>query len=147
VLKVKLLDPEAIIPTVGYPGEDLGYDLYTTTTTVIPAHGFVTLNTGIAVEFMFESEPDLKFGFIVKTRSSMGRKGLVILGGVIDAGYRGEIHLMIGSFADEDINITAGDKIANLVPIPVVAKKVDVTELTLSQRGENGFGSTDGNQR
>lgn len=144
MLRVKLLDNKAIAPTVGHPGEDLGYDLYSMEDGTVPARGHRKLRTGVAVEFTLEHEPDLKWGMLAQERSSMAERGLFIMGGVIDAGYRGEIYLMLGSLADEDIDIKAGDKIANLVPIPVVAKKTDVVpELALSARGGAGFGSTD----
>src|SRR5215467_9625618 len=108
MLKVKLLNDHAIAPTVAHPGEDLGYDLYSSEDGVLPAHGFKTFCTGVACEFLFETEPELKFGFIAKERSSQAKRGINILGGCIDAGYRGEIHLMLGSFANEDIEIKAG---------------------------------------
>lgn len=144
MLKVKLLSDSAKIPTIGHPGEDLGYDLCSDVSGIIPAHGMLILTTGIAAEYLFESETSLKFGFIAMIRSSLGKKGLVILGGTIDAGYRGELKLMLGSFADEDIEIRAGDKVANLIPIPVVAtEKIEVVpELSLALRGEKWNGST-----
>jgi dUTP diphosphatase len=100
-------------------------------------------HTGVAVEFTLEAEPELKWGFLVKERSSLARKGLFILGGVIDAGYRGELVLMLGNMGDEDYQVTAGDKIANLIPIPVAAKTLEVvSQLSLALRGEAAFGST-----
>lgn len=143
MLKVKLLSERAIKPTLGHPGEDLGYDLYTDYGGVVPAHGWVNLTTGVACEFTLESEPELKWGFIVKPRSSLGQQGFTILGGVIDAGYRGEIHLMVGSFRSEIYEFDPGQKIANLIPIPVVAKKIEVVStLSESHRGIAAFGST-----
>lgn len=143
MLRVRLLSDSAKVPTLAHPGEDLAYDLCTAASGVVPAHGFVTLPTGVAAEFTLDAEPTLKFGLLAKIRSSLGARGLIILGGTIDAGYRGEIRLMLGSFAGEDIHIQAGDKVANLIPIPVVAKTVEVvSDLTPSLRGEAAFGST-----
>lgn len=144
MLKVKLLSDSAKVPTLGHPKEDLGYDLCSDVSGVVPAHGMAVLTTGVAVEHIFQSEPDLKCGFIAMIRSSLGMRGLVILGGTIDAGYRGEIKLMLGSFSDEDIEINAGDKVANLIPIPVIATdNIEVvSDLSLSLRGESWNGST-----
>lgn len=143
-MKVKLLSDSAKVPSIAHPGEDLGYDLCSDVSGIVPAHGMLVLTTGVAAEFLFESDPSLKFGFIAMIRSSLGKRGLVILGGTIDAGYRGELKLMLGSFAAEDIEINAGDKVANLIPIPVVATdnvKV-VSELSLALRGEKWDGSS-----
>lgn len=144
MLKVKLLSDSAKIPTIAHPGEDLGYDLHTDMSGIVPAHGMLVLTTGVAVEHYFESHPDLRCGFVIMIRSSLGRRGLVILGGTIDAGYRGELKLMLGSFASEDIEIGVGDKIANLIPIPVIATdniKV-VSDLSMALRGEKWDGSS-----
>jgi dUTP pyrophosphatase len=144
VLKVKLLSDSAKLPTLAHPGEDLGYDLYTDRSGILPAKGMLVLTTGVAAEYTLTSEPELRFGFLVKIRSSLGMRGVVILGGVIDAGYRGEVKLMLGSFADEDIPFHAGDKIANLIPIPVVAtSNIQIaSDLSLSLRGEKWNGSS-----
>ena len=144
MLKVKLLSDSAKVPTLGHPGEDLGYDLCSDVSGIVPAHGKLVLTTGVAVEFLFEHEPELKFGFLAMIRSSLGKRGLVILGGTIDAGYRGELKLMLGSFADEDIEIKAGDKVANLIPVPVVATdNIEVvSDLSSSLRMEKWDGST-----
>lgn len=144
MLRVKLLSDSAKVPTIAHPGEDLGYDLCSDVSGIVPAHGMLVLTTGVAAEYLFGSEPELKFGFIALIRSSLGRRGLVILGGTIDAGYRGELKLMLGSFSDEDIEIRAGDRVANLIPIPVVAtNKIEVVpELSLALRGEKWDGSS-----
>src|SRR5690348_16820711 len=114
MLKVKRLSDSAIIPTIGHPGEDLGYDLYSAEDNKLYSKDFQIYHTGVAVEFTLEAEPDLKWGFLVKERSSLGAKGVFVLGGVIDAGYRGEIMLMLGNMGEDVIDIHAGDKIANL---------------------------------
>lgn len=70
MLKVKRLSPEAMLPTVAHPGEDIGYDLYSVEEIIIPARGAAGVHTGIAIEFVPVA------GGIVKTRSGMAKKRL-----------------------------------------------------------------------
>ena len=143
MLKVSLLSDSAKPPTLAHPGEDLGYDLYASDSGWIPPGEYHVFHTGIAVEFVFESEPELKFGFLIKERSSLAVNGISVLGGVVDSGYRGEIHLVLANHGNTDYPVVAGAKIANLIPIPVVANKVEVVaNLTPSLRGDGAFGST-----
>ncbi|MGZ4822337.1 MAG: dUTP diphosphatase, partial [Terriglobales bacterium] len=75
--------------------------------------------------------------------SSMAAKRLVLTGGVIDAGYRGEIRVLMENMGDGPVTIHAGDKIANLIPYPVLTGEVVVVDdLAQSQRMAGGFGST-----
>src|SRR5271170_2116386 len=85
MLKVKLLHPDAKLPTVAHPGSDLGYDLYAIEDVTLHPGKPVKVRTGIAVE----GPPG--HGFILGDRSSMAAKGATYAGGRIDAGYRGEI--------------------------------------------------------
>jgi dUTP pyrophosphatase len=143
MLRVKLLSDKAKLPTIAHPGEDLGYDLYSAEDVVIPPKGNVDISTGISAEFTFEQEPSIRVGFLVKEKSSYARRRLVILGGVCDAGYRGEFRVLMENLGDEPQEIHCGDKVANLVPMIVLAKSVEETkELNPSLRGDGGFGST-----
>ena len=141
MLKVKLLRPEAKAPTVAHPGEDLGYDIYSAVTVIIPARGHAAISTGIAVECTSASGE--KMGALLRDKSSMAARRLVLTGGVIDAGYRGEVRVLIENLSDAEAQVLAGDKIANLIPYPVLTSEVQVVdELTDSHRKEGGFGST-----
>lgn len=143
MLRVKLLTDSAKVPTIAHPGEDLGYDLYSCESGVIPSKGHTTLSTGVAVEFKLPGYEDFQFGFIAKERSSLARKGIIVMGGCIDAGYRGELHLMLGNLGEEDYELQAGEKVANLIPTMVFAKTVSIVpDLTPSLRNENWNGST-----
>ena len=143
MLKVKLLTDTAKMPAIGHPGEDLGYDLYAAESAVIPPRGWVDIGSGVAAEFSLPHEDGLRFGFIVQEKSSYAKRKIFVMGGVIDSGYRGEIRIMLANVSDEEQVIKAGEKVANLIPIPVVANKVMVvSDLTPSLRGESGFGST-----
>jgi dUTP pyrophosphatase len=144
MLKVQKLDPHAITPTVANPGEDLGFDVYALEDTVLPPNSPVRVRTGIAVHFE-RAESSEKFGLLVRDRSSMASKGIIASGGVIDAGYRGELLVLLTSYGSSaSFSIKAGDKIAQLIPLPVLTG-VDVIEadsLAASARGQGGFGST-----
>lgn len=141
MLRVKLLSPDAKAPTVAHPGEDLGYDIYSAATLTIPPKGHATIPTGIAVEC--SSASGEKMGALLRDKSSMAARRLLLTGGVIDAGYRGEIRVLIENLGDSPAEIRAGDKIANLIPYPVLTSEVEVVdELADSRRQAGGFGST-----
>ena len=136
MLKVKRLSPDAILPTVAHPGEDIGYDLYSAAELTIPAHGAAGVPTGIAIEFVPAA------GGIVKTRSGLAKKRLMCNAGVIDAGYRGEIIVLMENLGDEPYVVRKGDKIAQLLEHPFLAGEVMETELSDAARGAKGFGSS-----
>ena len=136
MLKVKRLSPDAILPTVAHPGEDIGYDLYSCEDLAVPAHSAAGVHTGIAIEFAPAA------GGIVKTRSGMAKKRLLCNAGVIDAGYRGEIVVLIENLGSETYAIHKGDKIAQLLEHPLLAGQVVEADLGDTARGRKGFGST-----
>src|SRR6516165_3819106 len=136
MLKVKKLSPYAVLPTVAHPGEDIGYDLYSAEDLTLPARGAAGVHTGIAIEFVPTA------GGIVKTRSGMAKKRLMCNAGVIDAGYRGEVIVLMENLGDEPYLIHRGDKIAQLLEHPFLAGDVVEDDLTEAARGAKGFGST-----
>ncbi len=141
MLKVKLLSPTAKAPTVAHPGEDLGYDIFSSETVTIARHGHAVIPTGIAVECT--SPTGEQMGALLRDKSSMASRRLVVTGGVIDAGYRGEVRVLIENLGDAPAEIRAGDKIANLIPYPVLTAEVQVVDdLTDSSRKAGGFGSS-----
>ena len=136
MLKVKKLSPDAVMPTVAHPGEDIGYDLYSAEELTIPARGAAGVHTGIAIEFVPAA------GGIVKTRSGLAKKRLMCNAGVIDAGYRGEIIVLMENLGDQPYTIRKGDKIAQLLEHPFLAGEVSESELSDAARGARGFGSS-----
>jgi dUTP pyrophosphatase len=142
MLRVKLLEAGAQAPVVAHPGEDLGYDLFALEPVMLGARQTVRLRTGIAVEAR-HPETGVPLGLLVRDRSSMAARGLATTGGVIDAGYRGEILVVMTNLTDSAVEIGAGDKIAQMVPVPVLTGRVEVVEsLGESLRAAKGFGST-----
>ncbi len=136
MLKVKRLAPDAVLPTVAHPGEDIGYDLYSAEDITLPRRGGAGVHTGIAIEFAPTA------GGIVKTRSGMAKKRLMCNAGVIDAGYRGEVIVLMENLGDEPYQIRKGDKIAQLLEHPFLAGEVVEDELSDAARGAKGFGSS-----
>ena len=136
MLKVKRLSPDAVLPTVAHPGEDIGYDLYSCEEITIAAHGAAGVHTGIAIEFVPPA------GGVVKTRSGLARKRLLCNAGVIDAGYRGEVIVLMENLGGEPYTIRKGDKIAQLLEHPFLASVVVESELSDAMRGAKGFGSS-----
>jgi dUTP pyrophosphatase len=141
MLKVKLLTSSAKPPTVAHPGEDLGYDIYAAESVTIAPRGHAVVPTGIAVECT--SPKGERMGALLRDKSSMAARRLAVTGGVIDAGYRGEVRVLIENLGDETAMIRAGDKIANLIPYPVLTGEIKVVDdLGESSRKARGFGSS-----
>ena len=142
MLRVKLLAEGARAPVVAHPGEDLGYDLFALEAVELPPHIPARVRTGIAVEAR-HPETGAALGLLVRDRSSMAAKGIAVTGGVIDAGYRGEIQILLTNLTEAGLKIEAGDKIAQMIPVPVLTGQVVlVEELADSGRAEKGFGSS-----
>ncbi len=142
MLRVKLLEAGARAPVVAHPGEDLGYDLFALEGVTLEPRATVKLRTGIAVEAR-DPRTGAPLGLLVRDRSSMAARGIATTGGVIDSGYRGEILVLMTNLGDAAIELKAGEKIAQMVPVPVLTGAVEVVEsLEVSVRAEKGFGSS-----
>ena len=142
MLRVKLLEPAARVPVVAHPGEDLGYDVFALETTLLAARATARLRTGIAVEAR-DPATGVPLGLLVRDRSSMAARGLATTGGVIDAGYRGEVLIVMTNLSEREVELKAGEKIAQMVPVHVLTGQVEQVEgLEESARAEKGFGSS-----
>ena len=138
------MTPEVLIvgtpPHYAHPG-DAGADLLSTVDVTLAPGERAVIPTGVSIAL-----PDGFVGFVMP-RSGLAAKhgiGLVNSPGTIDAGYRGEISVvMINSDPVDSFTVAVGDRIAQLVIQPVVrARFVPVTELPGTERGVGGFGST-----
>lgn len=139
---MKLLEKGARMPVVAHPGEDLGYDLFALDALVLEPHATVRIRTGIAVEAR-HPETGAALGLLVRDRSSMAARGLATTGGVIDAGYRGEILVLMTNLGGAAVELKAGEKIAQMIPVPVLTGMVEEVEvLEESARAGKGFGSS-----
>ena len=135
-IKVKKLKEDAKMPSYAHPG-DVGMDLYAMETVTIAPGEHYRFWHGFAFEF-----PE-GYAAIVKDKSSISKAGLHTMGGVFDAGYRGEYNTHLVILSSEPYTIEAGDKVSQLIIYPVaIAELEEVSELADSARGEGGFGST-----
>jgi dUTP pyrophosphatase len=142
MLRVKRLAEGARLPEVAHPGEDLGYDLFALDGARLDARQTVKLRTGIAVEAR-DLKSGAPLGLLVRDRSSMAARGIATTGGVIDAGYRGEILVVMTNLGDATVELKAGEKIAQMIPVPVLTGPVEeVDSLESSERAAKGFGSS-----
>lgn len=142
MLRVKLMEPAAKSPVVAHPGEDLGYDVFALEAVRLEPQVTVRVRTGIAVEAR-NPQTGAALGLLVRDRSSMAARGLACTGGVIDAGYRGEILILMTNLGQQMVELKAGEKIAQMVPVPVLTGPVEEVEsLEESLRAEKGFGSS-----
>lgn len=139
---MKLIDAGARAPVVAHPGEDLGYDLFALEGAVLAPRATVKVRTGIAVEARHPATGE-PLGLLVRDRSSMAARGVATTAGVIDAGYRGEILVLMTNLGELSVDLKVGEKIAQMIPIPVLTGEVqEVESLEDSQRAEKGFGSS-----
>ena len=137
-----MLETGARAPVVAHAGEDLGYDLFALDSTVLAPRATLKVRTGIAVEARHPLT-DEPLGLLVRDRSSMASRGLATTAGVIDAGYRGEILILMTNLGDAPVELKAGEKIAQMIPIPVLTGVVEEVEsLEDSARAAKGFGSS-----
>lgn len=142
MLLVKRLEEGARAPVVAHPGEDLGYDLFALEVTVLAPRETSRVRTGIAVEAR-NPATGAPLGLLVRDRSSMAARGIATTAGVIDAGYRGEILVLMTNLGEAPVELKAGEKIAQMIPVPVLTGEVETVEsLEDSARAEKGFGSS-----
>ena len=136
-LLVKRLCPEAFLPTVAYPGTDLGFDLYALEDVVLCSGMVTRVRTGIAVAME-------GFGFRIADRSSMALLGIKTSGGVIDEGYTGEMFANLMLTTGGTYKIFRGDKIAQFIPqrVQTGGGILEVRHLPKSKRADKGYGST-----
>ena len=127
---------------VAHPGEDLGYDLFALEGATLAPHATARVRTGIAVEARHPLTGEA-LGLLVRDRSSMAARGIATTAGVIDAGYRGEILVLMTNLGEAAVELKAGEKIAQMIPVPVLTGPVEEVEsLEDSARAEKGFGSS-----
>ncbi len=119
---------------------DAGYDLNAIANRIVASLQRVAVETGLHLE--------IPAGYVglVKDRSSVAAAGMHCLAGVIDSSYRGELKVLMINLDSEPYRIKAGQKIAQLIIVPVLTEGIEevarLHDLSSSERGESGFGST-----
>lgn len=138
-LKVKRLRPGARLPEYAHPG-DVGMDLFAEQGKELAPGVSALIPTGLAIELMPGTEAQ------VRPRSGLALKHSVTVlnsPGTIDAGYRGELGIILINHGKEPFVVAPGMKIAQLVVKPVEQVRIEeVQELSDTARGSGGFGST-----
>ena len=139
-LRVRRLDPAAVLPRRAHPG-DAGYDLCALEALTLGPGERAMVRTGVAVEL-----PAGHAGWVVPRSGLAARHGIALVNapGLIDAGYRGEVRvLLLNTDREAPFEVRPGERIAQLVVAAVAAPEVvEVDGLAPSPRGEGGFGST-----
>jgi dUTP pyrophosphatase len=140
LIRVTKLRPDATVPTRAHPG-DAGLDLCAVEPCDLAPGGREAIPTGLAVAI-----PPGWAGLVVPRSGLARRHGVTVANapGLIDAGYRGELQVLLVNLSDRPHRVQAGDRVAQLVCVSVASEPaVLVDELPPSDgRGDGGFGST-----
>ena len=130
------MNPGVKLPTYAHPG-DVGMDVYALETKTLAPMERHTFFVGFGMEF------ETGYAAIVKDKSGVSKAGVHTMGGVYDAGYRGEYNVHVINLSDVPYTVEKGNKIAQIIIYPIViAELVETDELSDSSRGEGRFGST-----
>ena len=137
MLEFKKLHPDAVVPQRAHDS-DAGMDVYSVEDIRIPARGDVLTGLGLACKF------PKGHALLVYNKSGRATKLKLDKGAeVIDAGYRGEIHVHLFNHSDVNVIIKKVEKIAQLILVPIWAgQPIEVEELDNTERGDGGFGSS-----
>ena len=134
-MKVKL-DKGAYMPERAHE-TDAGADLRTPHDVIVPNKGSIVIDTGVHIEL-----PPNTVGML-KSKSGLNVKCGITSEGVIDVGYTGSIAVKLYNHSDKPYELKAGDKISQLVVMPILTPSFElVDELEATERGNGGFGST-----
>lgn len=134
-MKIKL-DNGAYMPEYAHE-TDGGADLRTPHDVIVEAEGSAVIDTGVHIEL-----PPNTVGML-KSKSGLNVKHGITSEGVIDVGYTGSIRVKLYNHSDKPYEVKAGDKISQLVIMPVLHFPFElVEELEETERGNGGFGST-----
>jgi len=136
-LEICKLHPNAATPTYGTAGAAC-FDLYAAETTTIPPRGRAAVTTGLAVAL----EPG--YGIEIHGRSGLAfRHGIIAFGGQVDSDFRGPVQVLLINTSDQEYTIEQGDRVAQgrVVYSPRVTF-IECEQLTLTERGQAGYGST-----
>ncbi|PEW95875.1 dUTP diphosphatase [Bacillus cereus] len=136
-IKVKKLHKDAVIPKYAKHG-DSGFDLVSMEDVTIKPGENVIIKTGVAYEI------PVGFELQVRPRSGMSVKTpLRVILGTVDAGYRSDVGVIADNIGSEPFEVKRGDRVAQGVIAPVIrANLIEVDELSETERGNGGFGST-----
>ena len=138
-LRFKLLSAQATPPSRARDG-DAGLDLHAAEAAAIRAGERASVGIGIAIEI-----PPGYAGLVLPRSGLAARHGIALVNapGLIDAGYRGEVRVLLLNTGSEPFYVAVGDRIAQLLVTPFARiEPVESRELAASERGAGGFGSS-----
>ncbi|MFH0857031.1 MAG: dUTP diphosphatase [bacterium] len=135
-LNIKKLHPDAIIPCFAHT-DDAGMDLFALKETLLQPGEKKNISTGIAAEI-----PDGYVG-LIWDKGGMANQCLHTIAGVIDAGYRGDITILIINLSNKEVIIKKGQKFAQMLIQKIERPEIaEVSELSSTARHDGKFGST-----
>lgn len=129
----------ATMPTRAH-ANDAGFDMYVSKRVTVDPGAFADIPSGVHVQL-----PEGTWGLLTGRSSTIRNRGLLVVQGVIDEGYRGELFSAVWNLTDHPVTVEAGERIAQLIVMPNVTAEcvlVQVEELGYSERGASGFGSS-----
>lgn len=136
-LKIKKLHPDAIVPKFAKK-HDAGMDLFALEDCTIQPGQVAFVKTGIAMEI-----PEGHVGLIWDKSGFSTKTSMKIMGGVIDAGYRGDVTVCLINLCDREHHIEKGFKVAQMLIQKTEQPDIEIVEeLSETDRGAGGFGST-----
>ncbi|QCQ57503.1 deoxyuridine triphosphatase [Microbacterium phage Sucha] len=120
--------------------DDAGFDLFVSRETLVPAHGFADVPSGVRVQL-----PNGYWGMLTGRSSTIRKRGLLVVQGIIDTGYTGELFSAVWNLTDKPVILEEGERVAQLIVLPnstanSVLKRTDA--LGDTTRGGAGFGSS-----
>lgn len=135
--KIKVvLDEGAVMPTRAH-STDAGLDLYSRERKLIRANSSAVFDTGVHIELPIGTTG------MIKSKSGLNVKHGLTSEGVIDVGYTGSICVKLYNHSPKDYIVEAGDKISQLVIMPIITPELEQVDcLEITERGNGGFGST-----
>ena len=143
-ISIKKLNPNAKVPSYAH-GTDAGMDLFYSTEgmegIVVAPGARVIIPTGVAFAI-----PRLYVGLIWDKSGIAAKQGIKVMGGVIDAGYRGEVMVCLLNTSNDIVTIQPDQKVAQILIQPIVTPHIEIVDGDLpaaeDERGTGGFGST-----
>lgn len=133
------LDEVGQMPDRTY-ANDAGLDLFVSETVDVPPGEFRDIHCGVSVQL-----PDWSWGMLTGRSSTLRKRGLLVNQGVIDEGYRGPLFAGVWNLTAGTVRVNKGERIAQLIVLDNATRKLhphQVRHLSVSERGNNGFGST-----
>lgn len=139
-MRFRRLRPDAVLPTRAHPG-DAGLDLRAVEGVTLQPGERASVPTGLSVQL-----PEGHAGLVLPRSGLAARHGVALVNapGLVDAGYRGELEiLLLNTDRAQPVTIAPGDRVAQLVVVAVAnPEPVEADELETSARGAGGFGSS-----